>query len=170
MDPSLITLVAALTGAVVGALVSTLGTVSVQRTGQRRSSRAHQVRDLLPPARRRVEDLMDEVMAARGPITTPRLEDELEAIEREALAAGRLDGESARPVVDAARELWRLDRNVWEETAIGCETKMDVDEALDQQMRALSMVIGTLDNYELWLRGHLEKPWWRRSAGIATLP
>ena len=170
MDPNLIVLVAALAGAVVGSLVSTLGTVSVQRTGQRRSSRAHQVRDLLPPARRRAEDLMDEVVAGRGPITTPRLEDELEVIEREALAAGRLDGQRARRVIDVARELWRLDRKVWEESAIGRELKMDVDEALDLQVRALNAAIGELDNYELWLRSHLEKPWWRRRIGMSTLP
>ena len=170
MDPNLIPLIAALIGAVVGALVSTLGTVSVQRTGQRRSSRARQVRDLLPPASRRAEYLMDEVIAGRGPITTARLEDELEVIEREALAAGRLDGKQARHVVEAARELWRLDRKVWEENAIGRESKMDADEALDQQMRALNMTMGVLENYELWLRAHLEKPWWRRRAGMATLP
>ena len=170
MDPNLIVLVAALAGAVVGSLVSTLGTVSVQRTGQRRSSRAHQVRDLLPPARRRAEDLMDEVVAGRGPITTPRLMDELEVIEREALAAGRLDGQRARRVIDVARELWRLDRKVWEESAIGRELRMDVDEALDLQMRALNAAIGELDNYELWLRSHLEKPWWRRRIGMSTLP
>lgn len=113
---------------------------------------------------------MDEVVAGRGPITTPRLEDELEVIEREALAAGRLDGERARRVVDVARELWRLDRKVWEESAIGRELKMDVDEALDLQMRAINAAIGELDNYELWLRAHLEKPWWRRRIGMSTLP
>ena len=35
---------------------------------------------------------MDDVMAGRGPITTGPVEDELEAIEREALSAGGLDG------------------------------------------------------------------------------
>ena len=170
MDPNLIALVAALVGAVVGALVSTLGTVAVQRNGQRRSSRAHQLRDLLLPARRRAEDMMGEVVAGRGPITTARLEDDLEVIEREALAAGRLDGEWARPVVEVARELWRLDRKVWEKNAIGGEPKMDVDEAMERQVRALSQVMGELDRYELWLRGRLEKPWWRRRAGMATLP
>ena len=113
---------------------------------------------------------MGDVVAGRGPITTARLEDELEIIEREALAAGRLDGERARPVVEVARELWRLDRRVWETNAGGREPKMDIDEALDQQVRALSQTIGELDRYELWLRGRLEKPWWRRRAGVATLP
>ena len=170
MDPNLITLIAALGGAVVGAVASTLGTVSVQRAGHRRASRARQVRDLLPPARRHAETLMNEVVAGRGPITTAPLEDELEVIEREALSAGRLDGGQARRLVDVARELWRLDRGVWDENAIGRELKMEINEALDQQVRALSSAIGALDNYELWLRGHLEKPWWRRRPGMAALP
>lgn len=168
LDPSVITLIVALGGAVVGAVASTLGTVSVQRAGHRRASRARQVRDLLPPARRRASTLMDEVMAGRGPITAALLEDELDIIEREALWAGGLDGVRARWLVDVARELWRLDRQVWEESAIGRELKMEINEALDEQLRALTSAIGALDNYELWLRGHLEKPWWRRRPDMAA--
>jgi hypothetical protein len=169
LDPNLITLIAALAGAFVGAVASTLGAVSVQRAGHRRASRARQVRDLLPPARRLAEALMREVAAGRGPVTTAPLEDQLEVIEREALSAGRADGGQARGLVDVARELWRLDRRVWDENAIGRELKMDREGALEQQLRALSSAIGALDNYELWLRRHLEKPWWRHRPGIAAL-
>lgn len=170
MDPSWIVLIAGLAGAVLGALVSTFGAISVQRAGQRRSSRARQIRDLLPPARGRAEVLIHEVAAGRGPVTTTHLQDALEVIEREALAAGRRDGERAHRLVAVAHELWRLEREAWEESAIGHEPKMDVDAALSEQMRALVRVIGRLDKYELWLRGHLEKPWWRRRASMATLP
>jgi hypothetical protein len=166
VDQWVVALLSAFLGAVVGAVASTLGAMSVERVGIRRTSRARQLRELVPPVRNAVDAGLDELGEGRGPIPMSHLVGALEAIEREGLVAGRKDAQRASHLQELANEVWRLERAVWGNAALGRTSTMEADEAIEAQTRLLIRVGGRIENHELWLRRHLLKPWWRRRPSL----
>lgn len=162
MDGDTLTLLAALLGATFGAGASTAGSVAIQRSSRIRAIRASELRSQVPQIRRAAEAVTATLGRGAGPISLGHFVADLEAIEREALTAGWRDARRAAPLVALALQLWRLDQDVWEDTSLGRQPRMDTAEAIDLQLRLMVAVGGALDNYELWLRRHLLKPWWRR--------
>lgn len=170
MEPTTLALLSAVLGAVVGAAASTLGSMSVERAGRRRAIRAGQLRELVPSARQAVDAGLEQLRSKRGPVQVAHIVTALEAIEREALTAGSLDAERAQPLVDIAHELWRLDREIWEDDSLARDLRVDAEWAIDAQLRLLARVAGRVDNYEGWLRRHLIGRWWRRGSSMPTTP
>lgn len=170
MSPETLTLVAALLGAIVGAAASTAGSLAMQRASRVRAIRAGQLRNEVPQLRRAVESVAGQLERGAGPVSLEHFVTGLEALEREALTAGWRDARRAGPLVELAHEVWRLNNDTWQESSLGREPKMPTADAIENQLRLIVRVGGALDNYELWLRSHLLKPWWRRQAPPVPWP
>ena len=170
MSSEALSLVAALLGAIVGAAASTVGSLAMQRAARVRAIRAGQLIDEVPQLRGAVDAAAAELRRGAGPISLAHFVTKLEDVERQALTAGWRDARRSARLVELAHEVWRAEREVWQDSSLGRELRVDAEDGIDAQLRLVVRVGGALDNYELWLRSHLLKPWWRREAPWVPWP
>lgn len=170
MSSEALTLVAALLGAIIGAAASTVGSIAMQSVSRTRGIRAGQLVGEVPQLRRAVDSAAAELRRGGGPISLAHFVNELENLERQALTAGWRDARRSARLVELAHETWRLERDVWHDSPLGREPCTAYEDAIEDQLRLVVRVGGALDNYELWLRRHLLKPWWRRTAPWVPWP
>lgn len=170
MSSEVLALVAALLGALVGATASTVGSFAMQRVFRVRAIRAGQLINEVPQLRGAVDEAAAELRRGAGPISLAHFVTRLEDVERQALTAGWRDARRSAHLVELAHEVWRSERDDWHESLLGRELQASAEDAIDIQLRLVVRVGGALDNYELWLRRHLLKPWWRLRAPWVPWP
>lgn len=169
MDSATIAFLSALLGAVVGALASAVGTMAVDRARARRTIRARQLRELIPPVLGAAEAGLEFLEKNRGPHPSlSHISAALGAVEREALVAGREDAARGRYLRELAEELVELEERLWESNSLSRELAVTTSEAIEEQTRMLVRVLGRVRKYDHWLRSHMLKPWWQRRPDLLS--